>query len=150
MWNVPEDERAEVTSENFGDLLIASAKEALAIARGDLAPARVTYAATTTRTVRVATPPLSDAERVRALRRRLDLSQSVFAQVLGVSDKTVKAWEQGHPPTSPMRRLLEIAEEHPELFLAKVRKTASAPPSKLSRRQSGVAAAHTPQQRNDT
>lgn len=31
MWNVPEDERITVTSENFADLLIASAKEALAL-----------------------------------------------------------------------------------------------------------------------
>ncbi len=124
MWNIPEDERIEVTSENFGELLIASAQEALAIQRGEMAPARIAYASTTTRNVRVATPPPFDAERVRALRRRLDLSQSVFAQVLGVSDKTVKAWEQGHLPTSPMRRLLEIAEEHPELFLAKVSKDA--------------------------
>lgn len=124
MWNVPEDERVEVTDENFGDLLIASAKEALAIARGEMAPARVTYAATTTRNVQVAAPPPFDAKRVRALRRRLDLSQTVFAQVLGVSDKTIKAWEQGHSPTAPMRRLLEIAEEHPDVFLAKVNPSA--------------------------
>jgi putative transcriptional regulator len=135
MWNVPENERVEVTSENFGDLLIASAKEALAIARGEMAPVRIGYASTTTRNVRVATPPPFDAERVRALRRRLDLSQSVFAQVLGVSDKTVKAWEQGHAPTSPMRRLLEIAEEQPALFLAKVSKdtnTSRTPPRRSS------------------
>jgi putative transcriptional regulator len=130
MWNVPEDERVEVTSENFGDLLIASAKEALAIARDEMTPTRIAYASTTARNVRVATPPPFDAERVRALRRRLDLSQSVFAQVLGVSDKTVKAWEQGHPPTTPMRRLLEIAEEHPDLFLAKVSKATSAVPAR--------------------
>jgi len=36
---VPEDERITVTSENFADLLIASAKEALAIERGEMAPA---------------------------------------------------------------------------------------------------------------
>jgi hypothetical protein len=76
MRNIPKDERVDVTSENFGDLLIASAKEALAIARDEMAPARITYASTTARTVRVATPPPFDAERVRALRRRLDLSQS--------------------------------------------------------------------------
>lgn len=39
MWNVLENERVTVTSENFADLLIASAKEALAIERGAMAPA---------------------------------------------------------------------------------------------------------------
>jgi putative transcriptional regulator len=119
-WNVPESERVEVTDENFGDLLLESAREALAIARGEMKPARITYASTTTRNARVSAPPTFDADRVRALRRHLDLSQSVFAQVLGVSDKTVKAWEQGHTPTAAMRRLLEIAEEHPDVLLAKV------------------------------
>lgn len=38
MWDVPENERVTVTSENFADLLIASAKEALAIERGEMAP----------------------------------------------------------------------------------------------------------------
>lgn len=142
MWNIPENERVEVTSENFGDLLIASAKEALAIARGEMEPARIVYASMTTRTVRVAAPPLFDAERVRALRRRLDLSQTVFAQILGVSDKTVKAWEQGHTPTSPMRRLLEIAEEQPALFLAKVSKETN-PSSTPPRRSSAHGATNT-------
>ena len=123
-WNVPESERVEVTDENFADLLLESAREALAIARGEMKPARITYASTTTRTARVSAPPAFDADRVRALRWRLDLSQSVFAQVLGVSDKTVKAWEQGHAPTAAMRRLLEIAEEHPDVLLAKISQAA--------------------------
>ncbi len=50
MWNIPENERVEVTSENFGELLLESAREALAIARGELLPARIEYASTTTRT----------------------------------------------------------------------------------------------------
>jgi len=123
-WNVPEYERVEVTDENFGDLLLESAREALAIARGEMKAARITYASTTTRKARVSAPQDFDAERVRALRLRLDLSQAIFAQMLGVSDKTVKAWEQGHTPTAAMRRLLEIAEEHPEILLAKISRAA--------------------------
>lgn len=125
MWNVPEHERVDVTSENFGDLLLESAREALAISRGEMQPARIAYARTTTRKASVLAPPEFDAERVRALRWRLDLSQTVFAQMLGVSDKTVKAWEQGQAPTPALRRLLEVAEEHPEILLAKVQRTAS-------------------------
>ena len=39
-----------------------------------------------------------------------------FASALNVSDKTVKAWEQGiKPPGSSALRLLEIIERHPEV-----------------------------------
>ena len=48
---------------------------------------------------------------------RLGLKQRQFADVLNVSDKTVKAWEQGiNPPSGPALRLLQIAELHPEVF----------------------------------
>ena len=112
-----------VTSENFGDLLIAALDQAIAFDEGDTTKARVRYAKTTARTTAVEPPPRYDAERVRALRTKLDLSQAVFAQALNVSDKTVKAWEQGSsPPSGASLRLLEMVEEHPENFLAKVQR----------------------------
>ncbi len=56
-------------------------------------------------------------EQIHAIRMRLGLKQSQFADVLNVSDKTVKAWEQGiNPPSGPALRLLQIAELHPEVF----------------------------------
>ena len=112
-----------VTSENFGDLLIAALDQAIALEEGDTTKARVRYAKTTTRKTAVEPPPRYDAERVRSLRSKLDLSQAVFARALNVSDKTVKAWEQGSsPPSGATLRLLEMVEEHPENFLAKVRR----------------------------
>ena len=56
------------------------------------------------------------------MRARLALSQPLFAAALNVSAQTVKAWERGaRVPDGPTRRLLELAEEHPEAFLVKVR-----------------------------
>lgn len=121
---IPESERIIVTKENFGDLLLESLKQAVAFKEGDTSKARVRvrYTATTARKTSVEPPPLYDAARIRALRAKLDLSQAVFAQALNVSDKTVKSWEQGSsPPSGATLRLLEMVEEHPESFLAKIR-----------------------------
>ncbi len=122
---IPKSERIVVTDENFGDLLLESLKQAVAFKQGDKSKARVRvrYATTTTRTAMVEPPPRYDAKRVRTLREKLDLSQAVFARALNVSDKTVKAWEQGSsPPSGATLRLLEMVEEHPENVLAKVRR----------------------------
>ena len=52
----------------------------------------------------------------------MDLSQPLFAAALNVSPETIRAWEQGkREPEGPTLRLLEIAEEHPDVFLEKVR-----------------------------
>ena len=62
-------------------------------------------------------PPPYDAKRIQAVRRKLNLNQRDFASALNVSDKTVKAWEQGvKPPGSSALRLLEIIERHPEVI----------------------------------
>lgn len=106
-----------VTEENFGDLLIQSAEEALAYVRGDQSKGRVRVR---TREAAIPIPPpptLYTPEQIHAIRLRLGLKQSQFADVLNVSDKTVKAWEQGiNPPSGPALRLLQIAEVHPEVF----------------------------------
>ena len=42
-----------------------------------------------------APPPAASPARVAALRRRLKMSQSVFAAALNVSPRLVQSWEQG-------------------------------------------------------
>lgn len=113
-------ERLEVTEENFGAILIAGVKEAIAFERGELA-ARVRVRHRTPTDAVVSAPPVYDAPRVRAVRQRLALSQEMFARALNVSNQTVRAWEQGtRPPSGPSLRLLELAEEHPGALLAKI------------------------------
>ena len=62
-----------------------------------------------TTTIDIAPLPRYDAKRVKTLRLELGLSQSVFADVLGVSKKTVEAWESGrNVPSDAACRLLEL------------------------------------------
>lgn len=53
---------------------------------------------------------------VRALRRRLGMSQNEFAVAFGVNAGTVRNWEQGRRrPEGPARVLLLVIEREPEL-----------------------------------
>ncbi len=54
-------------------------------------------------------------EEILKVRERLKASQGVFAKLLGVSIKTLQAWEQGNNPPPPIaRRLLDTIEHDPE------------------------------------
>jgi putative transcriptional regulator len=53
---------------------------------------------------------------VRVIRQRTSLSQSEFAQLIGVSVKTLQNWEQDRRrPTGPAAALLSIIEHDPAL-----------------------------------
>ena len=102
----------------FGEELIRAAREAAAIARGELKPARAWRIPLTARRAKIAEPPRYGAARIRRLRSTMGLSQAVFADALNVSRETVRAWEQGkREPGGATLRLLEVAERHPEVIL---------------------------------
>jgi putative transcriptional regulator len=113
----------KVTNENFGQLLIESAAEAVRIHEGRGAPARVhTYPAMTVRDVDVEPPPTPSPADIQALRNRMNVSQDVFARILNVSTFTDRSWEQGQRvPEGAALRLLQIAQEHPKVLTAFVR-----------------------------
>ena len=51
---------------------------------------------------------------IKLIRQRTGLSQVMFAGSLGVSPKTVEAWENGrNKPEGASRRLLEIVRDDP-------------------------------------
>ena len=55
---------------------------------------------------------------IQKIRRHLDLSQSAFASLMGVSQRTLQEWEQGRrKPSGSAYSLLRIAEKHPEAFM---------------------------------
>ena len=55
--------------------------------------------------------PEFDADKVRALRERLHLSQAVLASVLNTSVSTVRKWEVGDKkPSGPSQKLLDLIE----------------------------------------
>ena len=52
-------------------------------------------------------------------RASVGLSQQEFAQLLGVSPRTLQDWEQGRrEPTGAARTLLKVAVKHPKLLRA--------------------------------
>lgn len=57
------------------------------------------------------------AERIKALRAGLGLSQAKFAAALGVATRTVCHWEQGlRQPDGAVWKLFRILEKHPGLI----------------------------------
>ena len=79
--------------------LLASVKEAGRIKRGEQRPARKFEV---------------KAEDVKAIRARLNRSQSEFALMIGVSVATLQNWEQGRrQPEGPARALLKVASVNP-------------------------------------
>lgn len=54
---------------------------------------------------------------VTETRNKMELSQSDFAKLLGVSKRTLQDWEQGRrKPSGAARSLLIIAEKRPEVL----------------------------------
>jgi putative transcriptional regulator len=118
------DDRIEVTDGNFGELLIQGLEEAVEIEAGERRPARVRRRKVTARHTSVAPPPKYTAARIARVRNKLGASQPVFAGMLNVSASTVRAWERGaREPDGPSLRLLEVAENHPEVLAGRLRGT---------------------------
>jgi putative transcriptional regulator len=68
------------------------------------------------RAARVTKVKLHAAAEARA---SVGLSQQEFAQLLGVSARTLQDWEQGRrEPTGAARTLLKVAVKHPRLLRA--------------------------------
>jgi putative transcriptional regulator len=86
------------------DELVESVKEGMAILRGEMEPSRV-FAVNK-----------KEKPDVKSIRSKLEVSQSEFATMLGISVRTLENWEQGHrTPKGPARVLLKVAEAHPEV-----------------------------------
>ncbi|MBR1937411.1 MAG: hypothetical protein IJ836_00440 [Spirochaetales bacterium] len=63
-------------------------------------------------------PQSYSASQVRKLRRFLQLSQGLFAEVMGVSLATVVAWENGANYPSPAScRLMDMLAINPDILL---------------------------------
>ena len=57
------------------------------------------------------------ADEIRALRLRLHLSAGLFSEILGVSEKTIEAWESGHnEPSGPALRLMNMLRRYPDIL----------------------------------
>ena len=102
--------------------LISSMQEAVAIKQGHAKPSREYTLMRTARDATATMPRQYNRTQIVGLRKRLGLSQVVFARVLGVSAATARSWEQDvSPPSGPARRLLEVVDKHPEIAQELVR-----------------------------
>lgn len=55
---------------------------------------------------------------VATVREKVGLPQARFAELLGVSVRTLQDWEQGRRrPSGAARTLIAISEKHPEVLL---------------------------------
>ncbi len=63
-------------------------------------------------------------QQIQHIRKQLNLSQTVFAKLLGVSPSSVRQWEQGQRrPTGATMVLLELLDRQPHLLDYRLRKS---------------------------
>lgn len=61
-------------------------------------------------------PPKAEPGDIVSLRRRYQMSQSVFAAVLNVSPRTVQSWEQGvRKPCDTALRMIQLVDSDPNI-----------------------------------
>jgi putative transcriptional regulator len=83
--------------------LVTSVKQAGKIKRGELKASRVLN--------------VKPAD-IKMVRRKLNLSQSEFASMIGVSLPTLQNWEQGRRrPDGPAQALLKVAASNPKAVI---------------------------------
>jgi len=94
----PRMKKKELTA---GERMIASAKQALAFARGEKDHGCIVHI-----------PKEID---VKAIREKVDMTQEEFAKSFGVSKRTLQHWEQGvRVPAGPSRAFLTVIAREPE------------------------------------
>ena len=104
------DRRAREAALDKGQEIIDGLRE-LAEALEDGEPLERRF---TVRTYKIASPPEYRGEDVRRVRGLLAMSQAAFAAFLGVDRSTVRSWEQGLRPPSPVScRLMSEIEADP-------------------------------------
>lgn len=104
---------------NVFESLMKGLNEAVAYEKGEIKA----------RTVKVTVSPLPNytKDRIKEIRNSLHVTQKVFADIIGVSKKTIEAWECGkNIPHGPAQRMLEIIDKNnnviSECAIAKIAK----------------------------
>ena len=91
--------------------LKTSLGQAVAYAEGDTTKARK-------KTVAIKELATFSAQEIKDLRLQMNLTQKSFAALIGVSTKTIEAWERGtNHPSGAARRLLEILKNEPHVVV---------------------------------
>jgi len=100
------------TIEFDAEALLGSVEALAAHVRGERKLTLRTHAVTLPEPIQPIQP-----EDVSAIRRRLNVSQSVFAALLNVPKVTAISWEKGRrKPTGAALRLLDLVRRKPEIL----------------------------------
>jgi putative transcriptional regulator len=84
------------------DSIIKGLNEAIEYEQGNLRDARK-------KIIKITPLPHYSGKEIKDIRLKLELTQSAFADLMGVSIKTIEAWEAGkNIPQGPAQRMLEI------------------------------------------
>ncbi len=95
---------------NVYESIVQGLNEAIEYKKGNKEVARVVV-----RSV-VAPIPKIESEEIRNIRTSLNMTQRMFADIIGVSKKTVEAWEAGtNTPSGAARRMLSMLKADPQL-----------------------------------
>lgn len=87
------------------DLLMESLQESQAYVKGKKTSVKVV-------TWEIFPVPSFEAQDIKRIREKVGLSQPLFAELLGISVKTVRSWEQGiASPSKASSRLLESLDK---------------------------------------
>lgn len=61
--------------------------------------------------------PYYNAQEIKQIRAKLDTTQRVFANYLGVSSRTVESWESGKSrPSRSASRLIQLIDKRPTIL----------------------------------
>lgn len=92
------------------DSIIKGLDEAVKYEKGEFENVRVDR-------VRIASLQRFQGQQIKVLREKRKMTQQLFASALGVSKKTVEAWEAGrNVPEGPAQRMLELMEKDENLL----------------------------------
>lgn len=93
------------------DGIMRGLEEALEHAKGEKSLPTVTVYSKNVEPLRNYRP-----EEIKQIRSALGMTQMLFAGFMGVSQKTVEAWETGrNAPAGPARRILAMIQQDPSL-----------------------------------
>lgn len=67
----------------------------------------------------IPSPPKSiSSSEIKTIREKLNVTQPVFAHLIGVSVETAKSWETGRrSPNATARKLLQVASKNPSVLM---------------------------------
>lgn len=92
---------------NVYESIITGLNQAVDYSQGNVVNARV-------HKIRVEPLETFQPNEIKMIRSNLNMTQVIFAAILGVSKKTVEAWEQGvNSPSGPASRLLKLFKDNP-------------------------------------